>query len=97
MIELWLIGGWMAFVALAILFVRLGRSGEGQAVSNSVPIKVSEALDDRCALCNSTLGRRVTSDQVVFELQRRITAERAAISEILLQPHSGRMERLYLS
>lgn len=47
-----------------------------------------------CALCNAPLARATTSDQIVFDLERRIADDVLAVGRLLRQPGED-LDRLY--
>lgn len=67
--------------------------------SRPEPIQVSthQPKEEHCLLCNAPLRRAVSTDEVVFEVERRIGDDTLAINQLLRQPASEDVRRLYVA
>ncbi len=66
--------------------------------TEAIPVVDQSAADGHCALCGAKLRRDgATSDEVVFEIERRIGADVSAVIHTLARPGADELKQLYLS
>lgn len=89
------IAGGLFMAMLAILWFGY-QDGEEQRrrQSDDVLATAPAARPGRCLLCEAPLRRLASTDEVLFEVEHRIDAERDEIVQVLRAPSDG-FQRLY--
>ncbi len=95
-------GGVFVLFAMATLMAWNVMSSSAEAGRDEprapVPVVHAKAADGICVLCDQPLRREAaTTDEIVFELERRIGDEQALVAQLLSRPVPENLHRLYLA